>query len=82
MFKWRGPMNIKRDNPFEYPNHALTQYYKYWYAYHNVVAYRLTLLLSWCAHMNMLQITLSHYSHHLFEMFNEMSIPRLYKIKC
>jgi hypothetical protein len=36
--------------------------------------------LLWGAHMNMLPITLSHYSHHLFKMFNEISIPRLYKI--
>jgi len=25
MFKWGGPLDIKRDNPFWYPNHALTQ---------------------------------------------------------
>jgi hypothetical protein len=25
MFKWRGPMNIKWNSPFGYPNHALTQ---------------------------------------------------------
>jgi hypothetical protein len=25
MFKWRGPVNIKWDGPFGYPNYTLTQ---------------------------------------------------------
>jgi hypothetical protein len=27
MFKWRGPLDIKRDNPFGYANHTWTIIY-------------------------------------------------------
>ncbi len=28
MFKWKGPLDIKWDNPFGYPNHTWTQLWK------------------------------------------------------
>ncbi len=43
------------------------EYYRPRYANRNVIAYHPTLLVLWGAHMNMLQITSSHWSHYLLK---------------
>jgi hypothetical protein len=59
-------MNIKCDNPFGYPNHALTQRYKFCYVYRNVVAYRLTLFfVVGCTYKHATNYKLHHHTIHI-----------------